>query len=281
MGDRGVNGRSVDAGGVRLEAIETGSGGRPLVILHGFCGAKESFAEVMQPLSARGWHVVALDQRGHGRSEHPPGRDSYRFEYFVDDALAAADTLGFGRFVLLGHSMGGMISQLLALKAPERLHALILMDTFCGPLAIEPEDAAAGRRIVESGGMRALVEAMRGAEDPLTTEAHRRLLAERPGYQEWLDERTLACSAEMWLSMSEEMFGARDLLGELRGLDAPTLVVVGEQDGPFLDQSRRMAAAIPGARLAVIADAGHSPQLEAPATWLAAVTTFLEGLDEP
>ena len=152
------------------------------------------------------------------------------------------------------------------------------MDTFCGPVAVDPELAAAGRKIVESGGMPALVEAMRQLEDPLTTEAHRRLLAERPGYEEALDAQTLACSRDMWLSMSEEMFAARDLVGELGRLEMPTLVVVGEQDKPFLDPSRRMVGAIPGARFAVISDAGHSPQLEAPAAWLAAVTDFLDGI---
>lgn len=268
--------RTVDANGLRLELLELGEGGKPLLVLHGFCGAKENFAELMVVLAARGWHVVAPDQRGHGGSEHPVGEGAYSFDLFVEDGLALADVLGWRRFSLLGHSMGGMVSQLIATRGPSRLQALVLMDTFHSRIEIEPEMAEAGRQIVEAGGMPALVEAMRGLDGPLVTEAHRRLLTERDGYQEQLDAQTLACSSQMWLAMSAAMFDARDLVDDLRTLRLPVLVIVGEQDKPFLDASRRMSEAIPGARLAVIAEAGHSPQLEAPTETIDVLTRFLD-----
>jgi 2-succinyl-6-hydroxy-2,4-cyclohexadiene-1-carboxylate synthase len=63
-----------------------------------------------------------------------------------------------------------------------------------------------------------------------------------------------------------------DRLGEIR---CPTLVLVGDGDEPFLEPSRAMHAAIPGSRLTIVAGGGHSPQIEAPEAWLAAITQHL------
>ena len=86
----------------------------------------------------------------------------------------------------------------------------------------------------------------------------------------------LAASADMWLAMTATMFGQEDRLEQLGSLTVPVLVVVGEQDRPFVGWSERMAKAIPGARLAVIADAGHSPQVESPEAWWTVLTGFLQ-----
>jgi len=64
----------------------------------------------------------------------------------------------------------------------------------------------------------------------------------------------------------------------MRAVSCPTLILVGEQDQPFLIASRAMAETIPGARLVVIPDAGHSPQFENPDAWLAAMQEFLASL---
>ena len=63
--------RSVRTGDVSLEIAEAGAGGRPLLMVHGFTGAKEDFADFFDRLAERGWHVVAPDLRGHGASDHP------------------------------------------------------------------------------------------------------------------------------------------------------------------------------------------------------------------
>jgi pimeloyl-ACP methyl ester carboxylesterase len=79
----------------------------------------------------------------------------------------------------------------------------------------------------------------------------------------------------MYVAMLQEMLDQPDRLDALRSLAVRTLVIVGEQDTPFLGPSRRMADAIPGARLAVIPDAGHSPQFEAPEAWAKELLAFL------
>ena len=175
--------------------------------------------------------------------------------------------------------MGGMVAQLVAVEHGHRLDGLVLMDTSHGPLdGLDPDAIELGKQVVRSGGLAALVEAQRGREGELDTPAHRRLLAERPGYREWVEAKTLASSADMWLTMLDEMLAQPDRLDALTGVRTPTLVVVGEQDAPFVPHGERMAKAIPGARLAVLADAGHSPQLESPDAWWAVLTGFLDGL---
>src|SRR5688572_1906018 len=129
--------RRVAVRDVELEIVEAGEGGRPFLVLHGFTGAKEDFTHHegwVDRLAEQGWHVVAPDHRGHGASSKPDGEAAYTFDEFAADALALADHLGWERFALLGHSMGGMIAQYVALTAPERLAGLVLMDTSHGPL---------------------------------------------------------------------------------------------------------------------------------------------------
>ncbi len=247
-----------------------------LLLVHGFGGAKEDFADWIDPLAATGWEVVAYDQRGHGESSG--GEQSFSLQIFVDDLLALVDELKWDRFVLLGHSMGGMVAQLVALAVPHRLAGLILMDTSHGPPdGLDPDQIALGQQIVREGGMAALMEVQKAlGPGPLDSPAHLRLLKERPGYQEFCDRKSLATSASMWVSIVDEMIRQPDRLAALRQLALPVLVIVGEEDTGFLRQCQDIADAIPGARLAVIGGAGHSPQLESPDRWWKAVTAFLE-----
>lgn len=264
---------------VELEVLEAGApGAAPLLLVHGFTGAKEDFADHLDALAGTGHHVVAPDLRGHGSSDHPAGQESYRLDAFAHDVLALAGELGWDRFSLLGHSMGGMVVQRVAITTPDRLSALILMDTGHGPVGgVDPELVSLGRAVVAEGGMPLLIEASREQPGALDTPAHQQLLATRPGYREFCDAKVLACSPEMWLGMVDELLVSQaDRLEALAAaVRAPTLVIVGEQDEAFVAPSHRIAHAVPGARIVVIPDAGHSPQFENPGAWLAAVTPFL------
>jgi pimeloyl-ACP methyl ester carboxylesterase len=252
-------------------------GGQPLLLLHGFTGAKEDFSQYCDRLAESGWHAVAPDQRGHGESSKPGSDSDYSIGILATDALSLADTLGWDRFVLLGHSMGGYIAQEIAFEAPERLKGLILMDTgHVGP-RLDRALVEAAVAVVRTRGIETLAEMLVGRESPLDTPAHRRLIAEDPGYAEFDGRKLRATSPHLYAALATELPNAPDSLERLADLpeDLPVLVVVGEQDTPFLEDSRRMAGAIPRARLAVIPDAGHSPQFENPEGWYEAVSGFL------
>ncbi len=269
---------------------EAGAGGRPLLLLHGFTGAKEDFTDWLDSLAALGWHAVAPDQRGHGDSDQPEAESAYSFERFVDDAVALVDALGWDRFVLLGHSMGGMIAQLLAVRSPQRLRGLVLMDTHHRGIKIDEGLADLAAAVAKADGMEALADAMDALAAaspeaaPLGSAADARLRAERPGYAEFGRRKLLASSPAMYTAIMPALVrrdGSPDRLADLAALEVPTLVLVGEQDTPFLRASDRMADAIAGAELVVIPGAGHSPQFEAPETWWDALTGFLDSLADP
>jgi pimeloyl-ACP methyl ester carboxylesterase len=187
-----------------------------------------------------------------------------------------ADALGWERFDLLGHSMGGMVAQLMVLEEPERIDRLVLMDTHHGPLdEIDAELVAAGVELARAEGLAAVQEVLKGFGDPLDNPAHARLCRERDGYEEWSDAKLLACSPSMYAAMVPRFTTVDDRLGDLASIDRPTLVVVGELDARFLRAAQAIAATIPGARLAVLAGGGHSPQFEATDAWRDAVDEFL------
>ncbi len=273
-----VNERKVDIGALTLSIKEAGVGGRPLLLVHGFTGNNTDFDPVIEPLAARGWHVVAPDNRGHGHSDQPDVEAAYSLETFTSDTLDLASALGWDTFVLLGHSMGGMIAQVVTLVAPARVQALILMDTSHTHVDIDPELVQLGMKLAREEGLDTIVEILRDMDDPLATPAHLRLCATVPGYRERGENNTLACSPAMYAAMLSQLTEPHDRLRQLASIACPTLILVGELDNGFVAASGRMAEVIPGARLDVIADAGHSPQFEAPDAWFAAVLPFLDEL---
>jgi pimeloyl-ACP methyl ester carboxylesterase len=264
--------------------LEAGKGGRPLLLVHGFGGAKEDFADWMDTFAEHGWHAVSPDLRGHGEGHKPDGEEHYGFDFFVEDLIAIADEYGWGRFVLVGHSMGGMVAQMLALKHPDRLDGLILMDTSHGPVPhVDPELRELGKQVAREQGLavvQELTKTMEGA-DPLGNPAHERMLRERAGYREFCDNKFLSLSVPMWVTILDALFVQEDRLDGLRELDVPTLVMVGELDTEFRATSAEIAEAMPNATLAVIPDAGHAPQFENPEAWWKAMAGFLQQLREP
>jgi 2-succinyl-6-hydroxy-2,4-cyclohexadiene-1-carboxylate synthase len=275
--------RSVDIGSIRLTIAEEGAGGRPLMLVHGFTGAKEDFGDFLAPLAERGWHVVAPDLRGHGASEKPAEESAYTLPIFAGDVLALADALGWTRFTLLGHSMGGMIAQHMLLAAPDRIEALILMDTAHGRLEGVLDAAAIDRAVafIRSNGIEAWKQMMESQADRgLSTPADLRVRAERPGYIEFGERKLLAASPAMVASVLEQFGTVDDRLELLAAHTTPTLVIVGEQDAPFVGPSERMADVMPGASLAVIPEGGHSPQFESPDAWWDALSGFLDRVQQ-
>ena len=285
-----VTTRKVRTGSVELAVAEAGAGGRPLLLVHGFTGAKEDFVEHLPALGAAGWHAVAPDLRGHGSSGAPDDPGSYGFEPLARDLLDLADALDWPRFVLVGHSMGGMVAQVVALAAPDRLEALVLMDTCSGPVEFDRELAFGAAALVREHGMSVLAPLIASLPDgnPLDTAASSHVRETRPSplggddpaasWAAYGDAKLAATSPVMFAAMVPAMLDAAERLDSLRHLAVPTLVVVGEQDSAFFEASRRLGEAIPGARFEVVPGAGHNPQHERPDLWRDVVLAFLDGV---
>jgi pimeloyl-ACP methyl ester carboxylesterase len=263
--------------GVGLEVREAGSG-PALLLVHGFGGAKEDFADHIDHLRDR-YRVVTFDHRGHGESDAPDDVAAYSLERLAADVVGVADGLGIGAFRLLGHSMGGMVARRVVLALPSRIDALVLMDTSPGPVpGLDPDimELAAGIAI-EQG--KDVLKPLLDDAAALETPSYHRLLLERPGYQEFVAYKWDALSGVMWGAMARAMAYQPDQLDRLADVRCPTLVIVGEEDDSFFDASHAIAAVIPGARHAAIPDAGHSPQFENPARWFGELDGFLRDVD--
>lgn len=262
--------------GVGLE-VETLGEGPTFLMVHGFTGAKEDFAD-HAPRLAQYARVVLFDHRGHGASDKPGDVTAYSLDRLAADTVAVADAVGAERFRLLGHSMGGMVARRLILAVPQRLDALVLMDTAAGPPeGIDPELGDAAAELALTEGMTAL-RAVLDEANPLGTEAAERVRAERPGYVEFEDRKWAAVAPAAYAGLLRDIVHQPRQLEEMRAIRCPTLIVVGAQDAPFLGDAALMADVITGSRLVVLPDAGHSPQFETPDAWFAEVDGFLRGL---
>ncbi|MER2604098.1 MAG: alpha/beta fold hydrolase, partial [Candidatus Competibacter phosphatis] len=117
--------------------------GVPVLALHGWLDNAASF-DALAPLLPN-TRLVALDLTGHGRSEHRPPGIHYHFVDFIPDVVAAADALGWDRFALLGHSLGGGIASFVAATLPERIDRVAMIEGL-GPPTSDPADGPANLR---------------------------------------------------------------------------------------------------------------------------------------
>lgn len=240
------------ANGIDIHCEISGSGPW-LTLSHSLCCDASMWQPQLAALEKR-FTVLRFDTRGHGGTDAPAG--AYTFEQMTDDVLGLLDALKIGRTHFCGLSMGGMIGQHLALKAPDRIGRLVLADTTsrmppeAGPLWAERI------RIAQEKGMEAHVQptlerwftAPWRAAHPEVMETIGTLIRNTPvaGY--------VGCA---------QAIARIDVTDRLDGIKAPTLVIVGRDDvGTPPAMSEAIAAAIPGARLAVIPAASHLSNIE-------------------
>jgi 3-oxoadipate enol-lactonase len=265
--------RIVTDDGVGL-AVEQLGAGPPFVMVHGFTGARDDFAD-HAPRVAEAATVVTFDHRGHGESDKPATVEAYTLDRLVADTLAVVDALGFERFTLLGHSMGGMVARRLALQWPERVGALVLMDTSPGmPPSIDPDLAEAAAALALEGDM-TLLRAVLDEADTLGSAADQRVRRERAGYVEFCERKWAQITPASYAGLLRAIVHQDDQLAEMTSIVCPTLVLVGAEDTHFVPAAHAMAATLPDARLVVVPDAGHSPQFENPDAYFDALDEFL------
>lgn len=274
------NPKRVCVGSIEMGYEEQGVGDRPFVLVHGFTGSRDDFADVLGGLAEKG-RTITIDQRGHGESTNTGRPKDYNFDIAVTDLLGFLDALAIDRCDLLGHSMGGMVAIRFVLAHPGRVASLILMDTSPSPIKLMPVAMMqAGAKVGREQGMGALFEIMRAgaANDPNRAPAMRRSEQEMGAERYWkrISTKIEAMDPEAmhaWAAILADHHPAIDRLAEIR---CPTLVIVGEQDAPFLAPSRSMADEIGDATLSIVPGAAHSPQLENPKAWLEAIRAHLD-----
>jgi len=114
----------IDVNGITLEVFTAGSPGRPVVLCHGFPELAYSWRHQIDPLVAAGYHVIAPNQRGYGRSSRPAAVADYDIHHLCSDLVALLDHYGYDDAVFVGHDWGAIVVWNLAMLHPERVQAL-------------------------------------------------------------------------------------------------------------------------------------------------------------
>lgn len=262
--------------------------GDPVLALHGWLDNAASF-EPLAPL-LEGLRVVSLDLAGHGRSDHRPPGSWYHLVDYVADVVGAADALGWQRFSLLGHSLGGAVATLVAGALPERIGRLALVEAL-GPIADDPAQAPA--RLAH-----ALARAGQGGHRPgrvyasldEAVEARRAAGGLSAGAARHLVARGTIAADDGWRWRSDPRlrrvspyrFTEEQVLAFLGAIRAPTLLVAA--DGGLLPMEypglARRLEALAGARVHHL-PGNHHLHLEDPGPVAGLVGPFLRGPDAP
>jgi len=264
----------VTVNGVEFHVIDEGEG-IPLLMLHGFTGTAAGWSAIAKELVSR-WRVVRVDLLGHGLSSRPDDPRRYALELAASDLLGLMDALGIEEFAVAGYSFGGRVALHLAVRAPERIKALILESASYG--IADPSERAARRardealaRELEEQGIEAFV---RYWENLPLFETQRRLPEEvREAVRR---ERLGQSPAGLANSLRGAGAGTQEFLApKLSGLSLPALVIAGSLDAKYAAVAREMANLFPRGRLCIVEGAGHNVHLERPAQYLEAVAAFL------
>ncbi len=258
--------------GVRYYAAARGQGA-PLVLLHGFTGSGANWRDVSAAWEAQ-HTVIAVDLLGHGESSAPDDPACYQMQQAAADLHIAIGSFTAEPVHLLGYSMGGRLALYYALRYPVR--SLILESASPG-LATEDERRArreSDERLadeIEREGIHAFVDRWErlplfATQARLPESVRARLRAQRLSNH----PRGLANSLR---GMGT---GVQPSLWEwLPELNVPTLLIAGVEDAKFAATAAQMRDRIPGAQLAMIAEAGHTTHLEQPDRFAEVVRRFL------
>jgi 3-oxoadipate enol-lactonase len=245
----------------------------PLVLLHGFPFDRSIWARQSGGL-ADGFRVIAPDLRGFGDSAPRPGPTT--MDAYAQDVAGLLDHLGVRGAVVGGVSMGGYVALAFLRLFPNRVRALVLVDTRAGADSADAKKARDDTiALVRASGVAALAERM------LPKLLTPRTLAGDAPLVERLRTMMASQSVEAVVGALTAMRDRPDSTATLATIAVPTLVVCGADDALIpTTESKAMAAAIPGARLASISNVGHLPNYERPKAFNDAVSAFLKSLME-
>ncbi|WP_409464723.1 alpha/beta fold hydrolase [Amycolatopsis sp. GA6-003] len=237
--------------------------GPTLVFLHYWGGSARTWDLVVDRLAGR--DTLAADFRGWSRSKNLAG--PYTLRQLADDTLAVVADAGVTDYVLIGHSMGGKVAQLIAATRPTGLRGIVLVGSAPAKpaAAVTPEYREGLSHAYDSA------ESVAGARDHVLTATE---LPERIKAQIATDSRACADAARTEWPLRGI---AEDISGQARRISVPALVLAGENDQvePADVLVGNLLPYLPGAGFAVLPETGHLIPLEAPAALADAITAFV------
>src|SRR3954463_10804555 len=240
---------------------EVHGSGPPLLLTHGYSSTSGMWQGQIEALSKH-HKLVLWDMRGHGQSDYPDDQAAYSEALTIGDIAALLDAVGAKKAIVGGLSLGGYMSLAFYRAHPDRVRALLIIDTGPGFKKDEAREVW-NKRAHDTGDRfdREGLEVLKSGSRERSGVTHR-------------DASGLARAARGMLTQRDAR--VIELLPDIK---VPSLVVVGADDAPFLAASDYMAAKIPGARKVVVPAAGHAVNIDQPQAFIEAVLPFLNGLD--
>jgi 3-oxoadipate enol-lactonase len=258
--------------GTNIDYRDEGSG-PPVVFIHAFPLNQKMWDDQVAALRNR-CRTITIDLRGFGHSDAPPG--PYSMDQMAADVRGLLSLLNIDQAVLVGLSMGGYIALAFYRNYPDAVRAMVLADT----RASADTHEARRRRInsadkAEKEGSRAI------AEDMVPLLLGRTTIDTRPSIVERVREMIQGNSPQGIAGAQRGMSMRRDSTYILPGIDFPVLIIVGSEDELTPpEEAENLRSGIPGARLRVIANAGHLSNLEQPEQFNAELTGFIGSLEK-
>ncbi|APU29333.1 3-oxoadipate enol-lactonase [Ectopseudomonas alcaliphila JAB1] len=253
-----------DNDGCQLHYEEYGHGS-PLLLVHGL-GSSTRDWEYQIPVLAQHYRVLALDVRGHGRSDKP--RETYRIADFAEDVAALIEHLQLPPVHLVGISMGGMIGFQLGVDRPELLRSLTIVNS--GP-EVKAKSARDWLEIAKRWTLSRLLSL------DTIAKALGKLLFPKPQQAELrrkIEERWPQNDKRAYLASLDAIigWGVRERLDRIT---CPTLVISADHDYTPVERKREYVAEMPNARLLVIENSRHATPLDQPERFNNALLAFL------
>jgi 3-oxoadipate enol-lactonase len=256
--------------GTRIHYEVTGkSGATPVLMIQGL-GASKNAWNLQRIAMATRFRIISFDNRGAGRSDKPT--EPFTLEQMADDALAVLDAAGIETAHVVGASMGGVISQIVAVKYPHRVRSLTLVCTACRNHPWRQELLQTWAKTAADKGM--IEVGKEAAQWVMSPRSFRRLV---PAFT-WMGPLAALRPRHSFVSQIDAILNTReDLVDQLSTITAPTMVIVGNQDilTPRGD-SEEIAERIPNAELVVISGAAHGLMMEHSSTFNRILIEFLQ-----
>lgn len=260
---------TIKTNGVELYFERQGKG-ESLLLVHGLLFSAESWRDQVDALSSE-YDVIAVDLRGQHRSETTPDLAGFDLWNQMEDIHGLVTQLGIAPVHYAGLSMGGMIGMRLAIRHPEDLRDLVLLDTSArgeDPEKVERYEAM--RQVMKRGELEHVLPALPSV---FFADAY---IAEYPEKVEAWFESLRRGNVDGFEMASRAVDTRDDISDQLDQVKLPTLVIHGAEDVPIpIEEADLLAARIPGARLEVVKGAGHQSNMDHPAEITALIRAFL------
>src|SRR3954452_17213747 len=259
----------VEVNGQRIFYEDSGDGETAIVFSHGYLMDHSMFDAQRDALRDR-FRVIAWDERGHGQTE--TSDDAFTYWDSASDVLGLLDALEIEQAVLAGMSQGGFLSMRAALTAPERVKALVLIDTQASvedPAKLEGYNQLIDAWVAPGGPPQEVLDIVTG-------------IIIGPGYEDtpaW-HEKWRGVGEKQMRQIYETLTTRDDIWDRIDEIGHPTLVVHGSDDAAIeLETGQRLADGIVNADIAVIDGAGHAANMTHPDAANPHIRRFLDGLE--